>query len=167
MLFAPSGKRRNRQKKGEKGRFWLISRKGSQTPLKPQFVTPPYLRQPLFRGLESCRPGIDPIRASGPKWGRKWPKNAFLASPEKWGTHGLENGEKWAEIPFSKHFRAISQAIFLIFRPFFPIFQMRPKSIFSAIFVPISGQRSETDLYQVYGIPIRGSEQISRRAKWG
>ena len=42
MLFAPSGKGRNRQKKGEKGRFRLISRKGGQTPLKPPFVTPPF-----------------------------------------------------------------------------------------------------------------------------
>ena len=42
MLFAPSGKGRKRQKKGEKGRFWPISRKGGQTPLKPPFVTPPF-----------------------------------------------------------------------------------------------------------------------------
>ena len=42
MLFTPSGKGRKRQKKGEKGRFRLISRKGGQTPLKPPFVTPPF-----------------------------------------------------------------------------------------------------------------------------
>ena len=42
MLFAPSGKGRKRQKKGEKGRFRPISGKGSQTPLKPPFVTPPF-----------------------------------------------------------------------------------------------------------------------------
>ena len=42
MLFAPSGKGRKRQKKGEKGRFRPISRKGGQTPLKPPFVTPPF-----------------------------------------------------------------------------------------------------------------------------
>ena len=42
MLLAPSGKGRKRQKKGEKGRFRLISRKGGQTPLKPPFVTPPF-----------------------------------------------------------------------------------------------------------------------------
>ena len=41
VLFVPSGKGRKRQKKGEKGRFWPISRKGGQTPLKPPFVTPP------------------------------------------------------------------------------------------------------------------------------
>ena len=41
MLLAPSGKGRKRQKKGEKGRFRPISRKGGQTPLKPPFVTPP------------------------------------------------------------------------------------------------------------------------------
>ena len=42
MLFAPFGKGRKRQKKGEKGRFRPISRKGGQTPLKPPFVTPPF-----------------------------------------------------------------------------------------------------------------------------
>ena len=42
MLIAPSGKGRKRQEKGEKGRFWPISRKGGQTPLKPPFVTPPF-----------------------------------------------------------------------------------------------------------------------------
>ena len=30
-----------------------------------------------FLGLQSCGPGKDPFRASGPKWGRKWPKNGF------------------------------------------------------------------------------------------
>ena len=38
MLFAPSGKGRKRQKKGEKGRFRPISGKGSQTLLKPPFA---------------------------------------------------------------------------------------------------------------------------------
>ena len=42
VLFAPSGKGRKRQKKGEKGRFRPISRKAGQTPLKPPFVTPPF-----------------------------------------------------------------------------------------------------------------------------
>ena len=42
MLFAPSGKGRKRQKKGEKGRLRPISRKGGQTALKPPFVTPPF-----------------------------------------------------------------------------------------------------------------------------
>ena len=43
MLLAPSGKRRKRQKKGDFGRFRPISRKGGQTPLKPPFVTPPFV----------------------------------------------------------------------------------------------------------------------------
>ena len=42
VLFAPSGKGRKRQKKGENGRFQPISGKGGQTPLKPPFVTPPF-----------------------------------------------------------------------------------------------------------------------------
>ena len=42
VLFAPSGKGQKRQKKGEKGRFRAISRKGGQAPLKPPFVTPPF-----------------------------------------------------------------------------------------------------------------------------
>ena len=42
MLFGPSENGRKRQKKGEKGRFRPISWKGSQTPLKPPFVTPPF-----------------------------------------------------------------------------------------------------------------------------
>ena len=42
VLFAPSGEGRKRQKKGEKGRFRPISRKGGETPLKPPFVTPPF-----------------------------------------------------------------------------------------------------------------------------
>ena len=42
VLFGPSGKGRKRQKKGEKGRFWPISRTGGQTPLIPPFVTPPF-----------------------------------------------------------------------------------------------------------------------------
>ena len=44
-LFAPPEKGRKRQKKAEKGRKGRsrpISRKGSQTPLKPPFVTPPF-----------------------------------------------------------------------------------------------------------------------------
>ena len=46
MLFAPSGKGRKRQKKGEKGRKRAkkaaFGRKGGQTPLKPPFVKPPF-----------------------------------------------------------------------------------------------------------------------------
>ena len=42
-------KGRKRQKKGEKGRFWPISRKGGQTPLKPPFVTPPFAAAQVSR----------------------------------------------------------------------------------------------------------------------
>ena len=48
VLFAPSGKGRKRQKKGEKGRFRPISRKGGQTPLKPPFLTPPFVATNLL-----------------------------------------------------------------------------------------------------------------------
>ena len=51
VLFAPSGKGRKRQKKGEKGRFRPISRKGGQTPLKPPFVTPPFAAAQQKRGF--------------------------------------------------------------------------------------------------------------------
>ena len=46
MLFAPSGKGRKRQKKGEKGRFRPISRKGGQTPLEPPFCYTPICGSP-------------------------------------------------------------------------------------------------------------------------
>ena len=42
MLFGPSRKGLKRQRKGGKGRKMPVSRKGSQTPLKPPFVTPPF-----------------------------------------------------------------------------------------------------------------------------
>ena len=48
----PPEKSEKRQKKGEKCRFWPISRQGGQTPLKPPFVTP-HLRQPNKRAYES------------------------------------------------------------------------------------------------------------------
>ena len=51
MLFAPSGKKREGQKKGEKGRFRPISWKGGQTPLKPPFVTPPFAAAQVGVGL--------------------------------------------------------------------------------------------------------------------
>ena len=51
VLIGPSGKGRKRQKKGEKGRFRLISRKGGQTPLKPPFVTPPFAAAQLTWGI--------------------------------------------------------------------------------------------------------------------
>ena len=59
-LLAPSGKGRKRQKKGEKGRFRPISRKGGQTPLKPPFVTPLFAaaqyNAPSLHTVDSCRP---------------------------------------------------------------------------------------------------------------
>ena len=55
MLFAPSGKGRKRQKKGGKGRFRPISRKGGQTPLKPPFVTPPFAAAQLKKTLQNSR----------------------------------------------------------------------------------------------------------------
>ena len=58
VLFVPSGKGRKRQKKGEKGRFRPISRKGGQTPLKPPFVTPPF-----------AAAQIPP-----PRWSAGWPR---------------------------------------------------------------------------------------------
>ena len=51
VLFAPSGKGRKRQKKGEKGRFRPISEKGGQPPLKPPFVTPPFAAAQLISGF--------------------------------------------------------------------------------------------------------------------
>ena len=55
MLFAPSGKGRKRQKKGEKGRFRSISKKGGQPPLKPPFVTPPFAAAQVKNIKFSCR----------------------------------------------------------------------------------------------------------------
>ena len=65
MLLAPSGKGRKRQKKGDFGRFWPISRKGGQTPLKPPFVTPPFAAaQDTKHGLKNAKkdPKNDPKR---------------------------------------------------------------------------------------------------------
>ena len=42
--------------KGEKGRFWLISGTGGQTPLRPPFVTPPFAAAQL-RPLENISLG--------------------------------------------------------------------------------------------------------------
>ena len=60
MLFGPSGKGRNWQKKGDFGRFRSMSRKGGQTPLKPPFVTPPFAAArsiyPYPLGAGSARP---------------------------------------------------------------------------------------------------------------
>ena len=62
VLFTPSGKGRKRQKKGEKGRFWPISRKGGQTPLKPPFVTPPFAA-PQVWARKNAIPHLQPFHA--------------------------------------------------------------------------------------------------------
>ena len=49
--------------KGEKGRFRPISRKGGQTPLKPQFVAPPFAA-PQNSVLSGCGPGTLSVRNS-------------------------------------------------------------------------------------------------------
>ena len=69
--------------------------------------------------LESRGPRIDPFRASGPKWGRKWPKNGFwphlkngakmarkrrrmARKMEKMGPKWFENGISGPFSPFSR-----------------------------------------------------------------
>ena len=86
-------------------------------------------RQKCFsrpNGLESRGPGIDPFRASGPKWGRKWPKHGFWPHLKNGGIMDRKR-EKMARKsifePFSGHF-------FHSLGHFSPIFQVRPKSIF-------------------------------------
>ena len=66
VLFGPSGKGQTRQKKGGKGRFRPISRKGGQTPLKPPFVTPPFAAATTipFQRISTCDP---PSLAEEPK----------------------------------------------------------------------------------------------------
>ena len=88
VLFVPSGKGRKRQKKGEKGRFRTISRKGGQTPLKPPFVTPPFAAaqaknhlarlvlffEAIFLGTEKYLPPPPPPREQEKKIfrGKRW-----------------------------------------------------------------------------------------------
>ena len=79
VLFAPSGKGRKRQKNGQKGRFWPISRKGGQTPLKPPFVTPPFAAAQLsFRG-NTCQqkdhPSGKPTLLAAPDCGSRGPSS--------------------------------------------------------------------------------------------
>ena len=54
-FFGPSGKGRKNQKKSEKGQVRLISRKGSQTPLKCPFVTPPFAAAQIQQRSEKER----------------------------------------------------------------------------------------------------------------
>ena len=80
----------------------------------------------LRLALESRGPGIDPFRAGGPKWGRKWPKNGFwphLKNGGKMARKMEKMAPKWFDNGIPGHF------------PHFPghaspIFLVRPKSIF-------------------------------------
>ena len=110
------------------------------------------------QNLQSRGPGVDPFRASGPKWGRQWPKNGFWPHPKNGGNMAGKL-EKRAEIPFSNHFRAI----FFPFPGLFSPFSGEAKIQFSAIFVPISGRKPEMDLYQVHGIPSQNTLFVPRR----
>ena len=85
-LFAPSGKGRKRQRKGEKGRFRPISRKGGQTPLKPPFVTPPFaaaqaVRKPLSL-LWVHRKGLTKAQISHQISLQKITKNSPMSFPK-------------------------------------------------------------------------------------
>ena len=83
--------------------------------------------------LESRGPGIDPFRAGGPKWGRKWPKNGFWPHLKNGGKMArkmrkmawkMENiDRKWPENGISAHFSHFPGDVS-------SIFQVRPKSIF-------------------------------------
>ena len=93
----------------------------------------------LHLGLESRGPGIDPFRAGGPKWGRKWPKHGFWP-PGKW--------EKMARKMEKNSPKMVGK---WNFGPFFsfpchvsPIFQVRPpKSIFRRHFRPHFGPEAQ------------------------
>ena len=81
--------------------------------------------------LESRGPHIDPFRAFGLKWERKWPKNGFWPLPWKMGKNGLESGKNGRH-PFLSHFGPLSHSP----EHFPPIFQVRPKSIFRSFSSP-------------------------------
>ena len=61
-----------------------------------------------------------------PEMGTKMVNKRILASPGKWGKHGLENGKNGPRF----HFRTIFGPFFPFFGPFSPISQARPKSVF-------------------------------------
>ena len=83
--------------------------------------------------LESRGPGIDPFRASGLKWARKWPKHGFwphlkngrkLARKMRKMERKMEKmARKWFENGFSGHFSHFPGYVSTIF-------QVRPKSMF-------------------------------------
>ena len=83
--------------------------------------------------LESRGPGTDPFRASGPKWGRKWPKNGFwphLKKGEKMAQKMTKMAWKMEKMARKRFENGISGHF-----PHFPghvspTFQVRPKSIF-------------------------------------
>ena len=82
----------------------------------------------------------------------KW----ILALPEKWGTHGPENGENGPKFHFQTilgPFFPFSGPFFSFSGPFSPRYSGKAKIHFSAIFVSISGRKPEMDLYEVHGIP--------------
>ena len=109
-----------------------------------------------FLDLETRGPRIDPFRASGPKWGRKWPKNGYWPHLKNGGSMARKMGKMARNSifePFWAHFFHFPGQFSHFPGRFRPICQVRPKSIFSAIFVPISGRRPEMDLYEVHGIP--------------
>ena len=62
VLFTPSGKGWKRQKKGEKGRFPPISRKGGQRHLLSPHLLHPHLRQPNFLWLDLLGPLLTNLR---------------------------------------------------------------------------------------------------------
>ena len=102
-----------------------------------------------MHALESRGPGIDPCRASGPKWGQQWPKHGFwprLKNGGKWPTKMEKIARKWFENGSSGHFSYLPGHVS-------PHFSGEAKIHFSAIFVPISGRRPISGLYQVHGIP--------------
>ena len=97
----------------------------------------------LWNGLalESRGPGIDPFRASCPKWARKWPKNGFWPHQKNGGKMAWKmekmarKMEKMARNGSKMEFRAI----FPIFRAMFPPFFGQCQNPFSGHFRPHFG----------------------------
>ena len=116
MLFGPSRKGRRRQKKGEKGRFWPISRTGGQTPLKPPLVTPPFaaLHDLVKNGFRAS--ARNKKKNGSRDWSRNWPCGENREK-KKLKTRQILNFPH-----FFPHFSAgpisgpISGAIFFLFR---------------------------------------------------
>ena len=97
------------------------------------------MRWYILLELESRGPGIDPFRASGPKWGRKWPENGFWAHLKNGWKMGRKMrkmawkmekmARKWFENGISGHISHFPGHVS-------PIFQVRPKSIFRPFSCP-------------------------------